>query len=90
MVEEIFLFTLNGCEHCELLKKTLENNLIMFREIDINIHSEIWNTMVNNTNNNTVPTILLTMNNGDKGIILIPGQDFNSEGEALSLLQKYI
>ena len=48
-MNNIIVFTLNGCGHCVELKKSLNELEIDYSEISIDDNEEIWNQVVNQT-----------------------------------------
>lgn len=84
-MKEIFLFTMSGCEDCDLIKKTLRRESIEFEDLDISTNSQVWDEIVNVTNQNTVPTIFVK-EGGVEGKVYLPNIDFNSAEELLKIL----
>jgi len=89
MSNSIVLFTMNGCEHCYDLKKELNDLQIPYKEIEINQNKKIWDQVVEQTKQNIIPTIFITKENTDEGIVFIPGKDFNNRDEAVKMIKKY-
>lgn len=86
---EIMIFSLNTCNHCVQLKNELKNKNYPFTEIEITSNEDLWDQVVNQTNDNIVPTVFIRKNNTDEGIIYIPGKDFNSPEELIEKIKKY-
>lgn len=86
---EIMIFSLNTCNHCVELKNELKNKNYLFTEIEITSNEDLWDQVVNQTNDNIVPTVFLRKKNTDEGIIYIPGKDFNSSEELIEKIKKY-
>jgi glutaredoxin len=90
MSVDVIIFTMNGCGHCHDLKKELNKLKISFNEIDISNNKKIWDQVIQQTGDNVVPTIYITEKNTDKGVVFIPGKDFNNKDEGINLIKKYI
>ena len=86
---EVFVFTLNECEHCQDLKNKLLNEQIPFNDFEINQHKPFWDDIVKQTGADLVPTVYLRDNEKKTGRILIPLKDFNNGDEAIKIIKKY-
>jgi glutaredoxin len=86
---EVFVFTLNDCEHCKDLKTKLSNVQISFREFEINEHKPFWDDVVKQTGTDVVPTLYLLDKINKRSRVLIPGKDFNDGDEAIKMIKKY-
>jgi glutaredoxin len=89
-MNNIVVFTLNGCGHCVELKKTLNELKIVYSEIAIDDNEEIWNQVVNQTGHNSLPTIFISINGTDEGPVFVPERDFNSKDECIEIIKKYV
>ena len=89
-MNEIVLFTLNGCGHCQDLKKLLDDENIDYTDLEVIENSDIWEDVVKKTSNEFVPTIFININRTNEGPILIPDKDFHSSEEALKIIKKYL
>jgi len=90
MVENILIFTLEGCPHCVSLKNKLLELKINFIEVDILKNEELWNQVHQQTKHNTVPTIFFKMQGTDSGPVFAPGRDFQNEDEIVEIIKKHI
>ena len=90
MSVNVILFTMNGCDHCQDLKKELNKLKISFNEIEISNNKKVWDQVVQQTGDNVVPTIYITKENTGEGVVFIPGKDFNNRDEGIDLIKKYI
>ena len=89
MSNNIVLFTMNGCGHCHDLKKELNELQISFNEIEISQNKKVWDQVVEQTKQNVIPTIYITKENTDEGLVFIPGKDFNNRDEGIEIIKKY-
>ena len=89
-MNQIIVFTLNGCGHCVELKKSLHELKIIFNEIEITENEGIWNQVVEQTGHNSLPTVYIGISGGDEGPVFVPGRDFNSKDECLEIIKKYV
>jgi len=85
---KIYLFTLNGCEHCTELKQKLDNLSIIYHDVEITRNRKIWNLIVDKTNNDVVPSVFIQRDNDDNGLIYIPGRDFLEIDEIVEIIKK--
>jgi len=86
----VYIFTMMGCGHCSDLKDTLKDLEIPFVDYDISVQKEVWEQVVNQTKQNSVPSIFISVNNGENGPVYIPGRDFNSKEECIEIIKKFI
>ena len=49
----------------------------------------MWNQVVEQTKQNVIPTIYITKENTDEGLVFIPGKDFNNRDEGIEIIKKY-
>ena len=90
MSNSLVLFTMDGCGHCNDLKIALNELQIPFNEIEVNQNKNVWDQVVEQTKENVVPTIYISKENTDEGIVFIPGKDFNNRDEGIEIIKKYI
>ena len=89
-MNEIIVFTLDGCSHCVDLKKKLRINEITYKEIEITNNKNIWDKVVEQTGHNSLPTVYIQMNGGDEGIVFIPERDYKNQDELIEQIKTYI
>jgi glutaredoxin len=89
-MNNIIVFTLNGCGHCVELKKSLIELEIDYTEIVVDDNEEIWNQVINQTGHNSLPTIFISINGTDEGPVFVPERDFNSKEECVEIIKKYV
>ena len=90
MSANIIVFTLDGCRHCVNLKKILNKHKINFSEIEVNANKQIWDKVVAQTGHNLLPTVYITTENSDEGIVFIPDVDYKTLGELVNNIKKHI
>ena len=66
MANKIIVFTLNRCVHCNELKKQLIKENIDFTELEIDENKKIWNSVVEQTGHNSLPTVFVGLNGEDE------------------------
>lgn len=88
-MKNILVFTLDGCQHCVDLKKSLTNANVLYNEMEINENQSLWNQVVEQTGYNLLPTVFIGSNDSDEGIVLVPDRDFKSSTELLEYIKKY-
>jgi glutaredoxin len=89
MKNEIIIFTLDGCEHCENLITSLKELNIEVTEIEISQNKKIWDSVVSQTGFNVLPTIFIRTNEDDTGTVYIPGRDFGNKDEIIEIIKKF-
>lgn len=89
-MDDIFVFTMNGCNHCISLKEHLKTKGVKFSEIEINSNREIWSQVVSQTGESILPTVYVRKNGTDGGPIFIPGKDFKTPEELYEIIKIYL
>jgi glutaredoxin 3 len=89
-MNEIIVFTLNGCSHCVELKKELQNQNITFTEIEVESNKEIWNSVVKQTGHNSLPSVYISIAGGDEGPIFVPERDYKDRDDLIEKIKMYI
>lgn len=90
MSNKVLLFTLNGCSHCKTLKEKLREESIPFTEIEVTQNQKLWNQVVQQTNNEFLPTFFIKTEGTDEGPVFCPDKDFKDNDEALEIIKKYM
>jgi hypothetical protein len=57
-------------------------------DIDIDRNKEIWDSVVEQTKHNFVPTVFIKKNDTEDGLVYLPGKDFHTEDEIVEILKK--
>ncbi len=89
-MNEIIVFTLNGCSHCVDLKKELKKLNITFTEIEVESNKEIWNSVVKQTGHNSLPSVYVSIAGGDEGPIFVPERDYKDRDDLIEKIKMYI
>jgi glutaredoxin len=89
-MNEIIVFTLNGCGHCVDLKKELNNLNISFSEIEVESNKEIWDSVVKQTGHNSLPSVYISIAGGDEGPIFVPERDYKDRDDLIEKIKMYI
>ena len=63
MSDRLVIFTLEDCIHCISLKMRLNELSITFNEINVDKHPELWNKIVDETGNESLPLIFISEEN---------------------------
>lgn len=90
MGNQIFIFSLRGCGHCKTLKEKLNEESILFTELEINSNREIWDQVVKQTGLNILPTVFIKKGDSDDGPVFVPTRDFSSTEEIVEKLKNYV
>jgi glutaredoxin len=90
MGNKIVVFTLNGCGHCVDLKIKLQEQSVPFIEVEINDNKELWDQVVSQTGHNALPTVFISLEDGDNGPVFIPERDFTDKNILVENLKKYL
>ena len=59
METKVKVFSMKGCPHCENLKNKLNENNIDHIEIDVDEHSDVYETFSKKVENEYLPAILI-------------------------------
>lgn len=86
----IVIFTLNGCGHCQSLKKRLNDISIPYTEIEIGANEEIWTQVVRQTGEDVIPTVFIKKNDNEDGPVYVPGRDYQNEDEIVEIIKTYV
>lgn len=86
----IVIFTLNGCGHCQSLKKRLNEISIPYTEIEIVANEAIWTQVVRQTGHDVIPTVFIKKENDENGPVYVPGRDYQTEDEIVEIIKTYV
>ena len=81
---EVILFTMKGCEHCDHLKKILNERKISFIEKDIDKNKKVYDDFSKAVKSDYLPAALI----GKKAFI--PDKSFKTMVQAGSLIENYL
>lgn len=84
------IFTLNGCSHCVVLKKELENQNIQYNEFEVSKYKELYDQIIEKTKIDALPTVYLQNSETGSGPIFVAGRDFYTKEDAIKKIKKYI
>jgi len=87
MGNTLYVFTLNGCEQCDELKKRLNNENISYEELEITKYEGIWNEVIKKTNQDFVPTLFIDDHDGP-GQLFTPMTDYSDINEMMEIIHK--
>lgn len=90
MAYTINIFTLDGCSHCKVLKAELDKENIKYQEFEVNKHKKIYDSVVELTKLDALPTVYLQDPATESGPIFVAGRDFTTKEEALAKIKKYL
>jgi glutaredoxin len=90
MVNQVLLFTLDGCGHCKNLKERLNKESLPFTEVEVGKNQELWNKIVEQTNNQFLPAFYIKQEGTNKGPFFCPEKDFKSDDEAVNIIKGYM
>lgn len=83
MSDKLIVFTMKTCGACKFLKKKLKQTNIEFLDVDIDEFQQLWDKVVEQTNNDYVPTVYIVKENQDEGIIFSPGRDYDDPDDLI-------
>lgn len=86
MDKKVYLFTLEGCSHCNDTKRELNKRKIDFKELEINQYVELWDSIIEVTNQDYVPTVFIQDDDDGSGRIFSPINDYNDTDELIELI----
>lgn len=89
-MNEIIIFSLNGCSHCKSLKEYLNEKSIPFTDLEINANRPIWSQVVAQTGQNILPTVFVKKEGTDDGPVFVPGRDFKGPEDLHEKIKIYL
>lgn len=89
-MNEVAVFTLNGCRMCSALKQRLKNENIRFHDIEITLNRDLWKQILEQTKEDALPTVFIQTDNEGNGLVYSPGRDFQDIEEIVEIIQNNI
>lgn len=86
MESQIVLFTMEGCPYCHDFKKMLNDNDLVFTELDINENQEEYDMFVQITGNDFVPAFMIVDPDGEEAEFFAPDRDYEDLDQAMSII----
>jgi glutaredoxin len=88
----VAVFTMKGCPHCQVFKKMLTEENILFLEYDINEEPEAFDYFVRTTEIDYIPAFMLYNEESDEDKILCyaPTKDFNHLNEGVKIIKDFL
>ena len=87
---KVIVFTMDGCSHCLSLKTELLKESIPFREIEITKNRKLWEQVVDQVDQDYVPTVFIQEDDEGNGSIFLPERDFQDNNEIINIIKKYL
>ena len=89
-MNQLAIFTLNGCNLCAKLKHELKKQSIPFHDIEITKNRELWGKIVEQTGEDILPTIFIQTDELGNGLVYTPGRDFQDIKEIIEIIKNNI
>lgn len=93
-MKKVFLFSMDGCPHCQDMKDMLDEKQIPYSVMDIDLNPDEYEEFKNIVDGNEyVPAFLcVNLNEGklDSHLALAPERDFEELSEALEKIQQFM
>jgi len=89
-MNQVAVFTLNGCVFCRDLKDKLTAEGIHFHDIEITKNREIWEQILSQTEDDALPTVFIQTDKEGNGLVYSPGRDFYELDEIVEIIKKNI
>jgi glutaredoxin len=83
--KKLIVFTLEGCSYCDEIIDKLNNNNILFFEMNINQYADYWEKVISYTGFDFVPSIIIM--NKDKLDIYMAARDFKDINELMEIIK---
>jgi glutaredoxin len=90
MADKIYVFTLDGCGYCRILKDELSESKIPFTEIEVTVNEHLWEQVVKQTGYDNLPTVYIQKSESESGPVYVPGRDFNTQDEIMDIIKNYV
>jgi glutaredoxin len=88
-MDKLIIFTLDGCSHCLSLKKRLTELNLTYKEVEVSQNKEVWDSIVKEIKHEFVPTILISPDNSENGVIFVPSINYQTEDEIVNIIKSY-
>lgn len=89
-MNQLAIFTLNGCAHCTELKNKLREQSIFFHDIEIGKNRDLWKKIVSQTGYDILPTVFIQTDEEGNGLVYTPGRDFQDIDEIIEIIKNNI
>jgi glutaredoxin len=89
----VILFTMEGCPHCETMKKQLTESNLDFVERDIDEHKDEYDMFVEITENEFVPAFMIVESpdtDDHKSYLYAPDRDYNEIEEGVAIIKEHL
>lgn len=85
----VVVYTMKGCPFCDDFKKMLKEENIDFFDRDIEEYEEEYETFVEITENEYIPSLLIIESEGQdyESFLYAPDRDYNELTEALTIVK---
>ena len=87
---QVFIFTLEGCGRCKILKSRFTDENIPFSEIEVTKNQNIWNQVVQQTKAEYLPVVYIQNKGTNSGLAYCPSKDFNTDDEIVAIVKKHM
>ena len=89
-MKKLYVFTIDNCNFCKNLKDLLLNENIDYFELNIKDNQNIWNEVKTQTGYDLLPTIYITQEGKNEGLIFVPMRDYKDNNQCLELIKQYL
>jgi len=89
-MNQIAVFTLNGCVFCRDLKQKLTDKGIHFHDIEITKNRDLWEQILAQTGDDALPTVFIQTDEEGNGLVYTPGRDFYELDDIVEIIKKNI
>lgn len=89
-MKELAIFTLNTCALCGELKRRLNEESIIYHDIEITRNRELWEQILSQTGHDTLPTVFIQTDADGNGLVYTPGRDFQDLNEIIEIIKNNI
>ena len=93
-MKKVIVYTMEGCRHCDDMKKMLIESKIKFTSRDIDKYKKEYDLFVQATDSEFIPAfMLITLEEDNKTSniqLMVPDEDFDDLDEALIKVKRYL
>ena len=91
MITKLYLFTMEGCPHCQDMKKLLDESGIAYEVRDIDEYEEEYEEFQKIVENDYVPAFMIveSPNEVPNSLLFAPGRDFNELEEGVDIIKEH-
>ncbi len=91
-MKKIFIFSSDECKACILLKKLLQEENIIYIDINKNLPQNklLWNKVSSEINSTALPLLFIQEENSHEGTAYIANQDWKTHKDLIEIIKRNV